>query len=561
MLEELVVHNYALIDELNLQFTEGLNILTGETGAGKSILIGALGLLAGLKADVDSIRSGRDELKVSGIVNVQGIPEAMSLLKKHGIEPEAGSIIIQRAVKKNGRSSIFIQSSPITQKVLRELSSLLFDLHGQHEHQSLLEVENHRKLLDRYGGLETAVSSFQSSYTELIRLRERYSALLANEKEQLREIDLLKFSIKEIREASLKIGEEEELEKEQRIMANHEKLFRSLEEVYSSVSENRGGAAVYLNRARQALSEAFEIDKGLEGRLKQLDNIYYELEDLTEGIRSYRAGIEFDPQRLEVVEERLGVVHRLQKKYAPGIEEILQHCRLCEEKLERIENREEEKENLAKAAAELEIAVKQKAKELSGSRKSAAAVLQGKVEMELPQLGMPKARFKVEVHERRNKEGKLVYTQTGKDHVEFLITPNPGEPFKKLVQIASGGEISRVMLAIKSVLAESDHVSSLIFDEVDAGIGGEIALSVGRHLKGLSASKQVLCITHLATIAAQADNHIKVEKILRNGRAIVHVEGVKGESRREEIARMLAGDKSGETSLRHADELLRKYSL
>lgn len=561
MLEELVVRNYALIEELNIQFTRGLNILTGETGAGKSILIGALGLLAGLKADVDSIRSGGDELMVSGIVNVQGIPEALSLLKEHGIGPEGGSIIIRRAVKKNGRSSIFIQSSPVTRKVLRELSRLLFDLHGQHEHQSLLEVENHRKLLDRYGGLEAAASSFQSGYTGLIRLRERYSVLLANEKEQLREIDLLKFSIKEIGDASLKIGEEEELEKEQRIMVNHEKLFRSLEEVYNSISENRGGAAVDLNRARQALSEVLEIDKGLEGWQKQLDNVYYELEDLTESIRSYRAGIEFDPQRLEVVEERLAVIHRLQKKYASSIEEILQHCRLCEEKLERIENREEEKESLARAVAELEIEVKHKAIELSGSRNSAAEVLQVKVEGELQQLGMPKAHFKVEVHERRNKEGKLIYTQTGKDHVEFLIAPNPGEPFKKLVQIASGGEISRVMLAIKSVLAESDHVSSLIFDEVDAGIGGEVALSVGRHLKGLSASKQVLCITHLATIAAQADNHIKVEKILRSGRAIVRVEGVKGESRREEIARMLAGDKSGETSLRHADELLRKYSL
>lgn len=561
MLEELVVRNYALIEELNIQFARGLNILTGETGAGKSILIGALGLLAGLKADVDSIRSGGDELMVSGIVNIEAIPEALSLLKEHGIEPESGSIIIRRAVKKNGRSSIFIQSSPVTRKVLHELSGLLFDLHGQHEHQSLLEVENHRKLLDRYGGLESGVDSFKTAYTGLIKLRERYSELLVNEQDQLREIDLLKFSIKEIEEASLKVGEEEELEEEQKIMVNHEKLFRALEDAYSSISENRGGAVAGLSRGRQYLSEAFEIDKSLGGLQKQLNNVYYELEDLTQSIRSYRAGIKFDPQRLEVVAERLAVIHRLKKKYAPGIEEILHHCRLCEEKLERIENLEEEKESVAKAVAELEMEVKHKAQELSSDRNSASAILQGKVEKELQQLGMPKAHFKVKVHERRNKDGKLVYNLTGKDRVEFLIAPNPGEPFKQLVQIASGGEISRVMLAIKSVLAESDHVSSLVFDEVDAGIGGEVALSVGRHLKGLSASKQILCITHLATIAAQADNHIKVEKIGRSGRTIIRVEAVNGESRREEIARMLAGDKSGEASLRHADELLRKYSL
>lgn len=559
MLEELVVENYAIIDKLNVSFANGLNILTGETGAGKSILIGALGLLLGDKADAETIRAGSDEANISGVIRVGESREVLAWLEEHGVQPEEQAIIIRRRVKRNGKGSVFVQSSPFTLAALRELTGLLFDLHGQHEHQSLLRVESHRKLLDRYSGCEELDESFSGCYSRLLDRREAYAELIGSEQERLRRADLLQFSVQEIEEAALKPGEDDNLSRELKLLAGAEKLEQALETVLRNSVESRGGALAALREARAAMGEASRLDPELAAAARQLDDAFYEIEDMVENIRRYRSSFNFDPGRLESLESRMAQIGRLKKKYGGSIEEILEYCSSSRQELERMENADREKQALEAEIAALEKELRSLAEQLSARRHEGADNLRPRIEAELRQLGMAKARFRVDIQVKVNEAKRPVYTPHGKDRVEFLISPNQGEPFRRLVQIASGGEISRIMLAIKTVLAESDHISSLIFDEVDVGIGGEVALAVGERLKKLGAHKQVLCITHLATIAVHADNHIKVEKILKGGRTITLSEAIRGKVRLEEIARMLAGDRQGELSLKHAGELLEKY--
>jgi DNA repair protein RecN (Recombination protein N) len=559
MLEELVVENYAIIDNLNVSFGAGLNVLTGETGGGKSILIGALGLLLGDKADAETIRAGSDEANVSGVIRVGESAEVVSWLKDHGVNPEDQAIIIRRRIKRSGKGSVFVQSSPFTLSALRELTGLIFDLHGQHEHQSLLRVESHRKLLDRYSGCEEIDESFSGCYSRLLRQREAYTELLGSEQERLRRADLLKFSVQEIDEAELKPGEDDALARELKLLAGAEKLEQALETVLRNSVESRGGALGFLREARGAMAEAGQLDSELTPAAKQLDDAFYEIEDVVENVRRYRSSFNFDPARLESLESRMALIGKLKKKYGGSIEEILEYGNSSRRELERMENADQEKQALEKDIVGLEKELRGLAEKLSIKRKEGAEKLRPAIEAELKSLGMEKARFRVQIQVKENEAGRPVYTSHGKDRVEFLISPNQGEPFRRLAQIASGGEISRIMLAIKSVLAESDHINSLIFDEVDVGIGGEVALAVGERLKRLGEHKQVLCITHLATLAVRADNHIKVEKVLKAGRTITLSKAIRGNQRLEEIARMLAGDRQGELSLKHAGELLEKY--
>jgi len=559
MLEELVVQNYALIDRLQVRFSPGLNILTGETGAGKSILIGALGLILGMKADTGAIRAGTEEIDVSGIVKLDNDPDVQTWMEEKGIVAENNSIIIRRVVKKNGKGTIYVQSTPFTLTALRELTGMLFDLHGQHEHQSLLSPENHRRLLDHYGNITAEVTAFSALYTRLLKVREEHAALIAEQRERVRKVELLEYAVQEIEDAKLKVGEEEQLRQEQNLLANHERLIHLVEDVYGATAESRGGALGNLRQARGLLAEIVKIDSHLNDSNRQLETVFFELEDFVENLGRYKGSINFDPARLEKIEERLDLIKRLEKKYGGTIEEVLAHLEESRRALEGIQNSDATQKKLEEQITGLEKELKARAANITHLRKQAAGGLQEKIVGELKQLGMPKVRFQVQIEDRTSDSGKVLYAGTGKDQVEFMIAPNLGEPFKKLVQIASGGELSRIMLAIKTVLAESDHINSLIFDEVDAGIGGEVAIAVGERLKGLAKSKQVLCITHLATIAVQADNQIKVEKITQADRTVTRVSSVTGPEQQEEIARMLAGDRTGDTSLKHAQELLQKY--
>ncbi len=555
MLEELNVLNYALIERVNLRFSRGLNILSGETGAGKSILIGAVGLLLGQKADISVIRSGTDEILVSGILNISDNPEALQWIEKHGISSEEEAIIIRRVVKRSGRGSIIIGSVPVTIAELKEFSTLLFDLHGQHEHQSLLKVENHRMLLDRFGNTEVLCGKVAEIYTKLTEFKKQYENSVASERERLREIDLLNFAITEIEEADLRIAEEEELEKEHRILVNHEKLFRLLENVYSNIAESRGGSLTGLRNSKNDMDELIQIDPKLAKFDNQLKDAFYEIEDFVENIREYKDSVEYDSERLTIVEDRMSKIRILQKKYGKSINEILEYCETSKETLIRYENWNDEKKKLEQNIMKLQAELIENAKTLSEKRNTAASVLQKKIELELGKLGMNKVKFRVLVRKKKDDEIK----KYGMDNIEFVISTNPGEPFKRLRKIASGGELSRVMLAVKSILAESDNINVLIFDEVDAGIGGEVALAVGNKLKKLSTIKQIFCITHLATIAVYADNHFKVEKNIKDGRTLTQVERIKGNAVTKEISRMLSGDINNEAALKHADELLKKY--
>jgi DNA repair protein RecN (Recombination protein N) len=559
MLEELHVHNFAIIDKLSVRFTEGLNIVSGETGAGKSILVGALGLLLGDKTDTSIIRAGAEETSVSGVVSVAGNAEALEWLSARGIEPEEGGVILRRMLKATGRGSLFIQSTPVTRADLHDFSVMLFDLHGQHEHQSLLDLENHRRLVDRWSGTEELAERYHATYAALASLRERLSSLVSDERERLRRADLLSYAVKEITALNPRPGEEEELEKELAILVHHEKLFTLLEEVHTQVAEAEGGALATLRKSRQAMEEILGIDPSLSRPAHQLEDAFYEVEDFAETIRQYQSRADFTPGRLDEVQSRLSGIRALEKKYGDTVEAVLAYRDAGTRELASMENWEEEKASLEKEIAGTEKRIAEEARELSERRKAGSLTLQRKIEEELRELGMPKVSFRVMVADAARADGAAVLTPYGRDAIEFVISPNQGEPFKRLRSIASGGELSRVMLAIKGVLAESDHVSTLIFDEVDAGIGGEVALSVGERLSALARHKQVLCITHLATIAVRADNHLRIEKVAQAGRTVTRVEKVTGAARQEEIARMLAGDRTGELSLQHAGELIARY--
>ncbi len=392
-------------------------------------------------------------------------------------------------------------------------------------------------------------------YTKLTEFKKQYENSVASERERLREIDLLNFAITEIEEADLRIAEEEELEKEHRILVNHEKLFRLLENVYSNIAESRGGSLTGLRNSKNDMDELIQIDPKLAKFDNQLKDAFYEIEDFVENIREYKDSVEYDSERLTIVEDRMSKIRILQKKYGKSINEILEYCETSKETLIRYENWNDEKKKLEQNIMKLQAELIENAKTLSEKRNTAASVLQKKIELELGKLGMNKVKFRVLVRKKKDDEIK----KYGMDNIEFVISTNPGEPFKRLRKIASGGELSRVMLAVKSILAESDNINVLIFDEVDAGIGGEVALAVGNKLKKLSTIKQIFCITHLATIAVYADNHFKVEKNIKDGRTLTQVERIKGNAVTKEISRMLSGDINNEAALKHADELLKKY--
>ncbi len=561
MLEQLSVKNYALIEEVDVEFGSGLNVLTGETGAGKSILVGALSLLLGEKPDSSAIRAGAEQSLVSATIRVEENSEALSWMEAHGISGEEGCVVLRAVVRKSGRSSIFIQSAQATRQELKQFASLIFDLHGQHEHQSLLQVVNHRKLLDRYGGTEGLAQATAALHRKLTEFQGQYQKLEGAERDRLREIDLMKFTLNEIEAAKLKPGEYDELEAERKKLANFEKLTRLLGEIYEAVADSRGGCLGPLSVCRDNLNQIVEYDVSLSKLESQLQNAYYELEDFADSIRAYSSTVEFDPQRLALVEERLFLIRGLMKKYGGSIPDILAYAEKCKQDARAFENREARKKLLEDQIGDTESELNERARELSTRRTNAASELSEQIGAELQQLGMVKARFKVVVQRRLDHSGNPVVGPGGMDNVEFIISTNLGEPFKRLTKIVSGGELSRIMLAIKSILAESDHVGALIFDEVDAGIGGEVALAVGDRLRKLAALKQILCVTHLATIAVRADVHVRVFKKVRGSRAETVVVGIEGEERKIEISRMLSGDKDNTTSLKHAEELIKRYGL
>lgn len=568
MLKELYIRNYALIDELTVGFSDNLTVLSGETGAGKSIIVGALGLVLGEKARTSSIRSGMESCTVEGRFEIESSHPVSLHLSSRGMGDE-GSLVIRRVVTRSGSSKCFINGLQVGVRDLQEITGLLIDIHGQHQHQSLLTVRNHLLLLDRYGKLENDLGVYQKSYRNLNALRERIEALTMDEREKERRIDILRYSIKEIESAGLEEGEEKALEQEHRILKNYEQLISAVSATHAMLRTGDSSALTQIEESIDELLRISELSTEIGASVKDLESAKILVEECAYNLQSYTEGIEYEPGKIDRILSRLEQVKTLKKKYGETVSAIEAYRQECEEELQSLESNEQTIKKLEKQwKGELERA-QRSAIELSARRRVAAKTLEESVMKELSFLSMGKARFKVQIIYSESAAGENDIQPTvpidekyyellpkGLDRVEFMISTNVGEPLLPLKNVASGGELSRIMLAIKTVLGNVDPICTFVFDEIDAGIGGKVAWAVGNRLKELSVMKQILCITHQAQIASRANLNVRVDKVNRDGRTVTSVRELGGREKVAEVARMISGKSIGEAALKQAHEMI-----
>jgi len=565
MLLELRIKNFTIIDDLSINFQTGLNVLTGETGAGKSIIVDAIGLVLGDKASADMIKTGSKETSIEAYFDYKKHP----LLNELNIDSDDG-IIIRRNISAHGKGRAYINDTSVSLQTLAGIGECLIDIHGQHEHQGLLKKDNHLFFLDSFGGLTEKVASLHSLHSEAATLRNRMSELKERIRERGQRIEFLRFQINEIDSANLKAGEKEAIEDEMKILLNLSKLKESSETAYSLLYNSEGSCLEQMSNAASRIKDMLNFDPDAKELLDIVNSTLPQIEDAALLLRKFKDKYDIDPQRLTELDERLDLIKRLQRKYGEGIDEMLRYMDKAEEELKSLQYADEQQE-----AFELELNAKDKelkamAEGLSEKRQATAKKMEKMVIAELHELGFQKAVFKIDM------KRKEIVSASGIDDVEFLFSANPGETAKPLIKVASGGELSRIMLALKCIEIQNTEdrgqktdkkesltsgfcVSvpdkTLIFDEVDAGIGGITAQHVGKRLKAISNNYQALCITHLPQIAAMADNHLKVEKVMGKNEVKVSIEPLTGNKRQEELARMLSGTVT-EVSLRHAEELL-----
>lgn len=554
MLRELSIKNFAIIDNLNVSFSPGLNVLTGETGAGKSILVDAIELILGARASFDLIRKGARESIIETAFEIKNrdIPR----LKDIGIDEE--EIIIRRIINQSGKSRVYINEHPVNISTLSEIGEALLDIHGQHEHQSLLSQDRQMDLLDSFGGLKKESSEVQGLFYRLKALRDEMRGLESGERERAQREDLLRFQKREIEGARLRVGEDLDLERQKNILSNAERLASLSSDAYSRLYSSERSILETLSIILNSIKEISQMDPSLSSGLERLENSILQLEDLAHILRDYKERIEFDPKRLEEIEERLDLIMRLRRKYGSTVEEILEFYDKVNKELDRVEGRTERIEEIKGEIEGVLEELTSKAKRLSEERATVSKEIEKKIAEELFYLGMKDLSFLVRLtkgHGEDTLDGYRIYPN-GIDRVEFLIS-NPGEEPRPLAKIASGGELSRVMLSLKTILAGVDDNPTLIFDEVDAGIGGKTADAVGRRLKLISKDRQVLCITHLPQIASLAGRHLLVEKEVRGGRTVAKVKSLDEKERVKEIARMLGGKTITDITLQHAEEMMR----
>lgn len=548
MLTDLIIKNFAIIDTLHVSFRPGLNMLTGETGAGKSIIIDAVNLILGGRASADLIRTGEDDAVVECLFDLSGQREIRTKLAESGVEA-GDELLIKRVVSRSGRNRVFMNGGMSTTSLLAEITPLLVNIYGQHESQTLLRPENHLYLLDGFAGIVPLRERFARLYEEFRKTAEELHVLEADERDAIRRFDLLSFQSKEIAEAQLLPGEDVELLEERQRLLHGEKLIRATSGAYDALYDGDDALLGVLRSIIADVEEAGSMDKALTEISARLNESYLSLEDAALSLRDYGAGLEADPGRLQEVEDRLDLLYRLKKKYLPTIEGILTFKDEVDAELEAFAQRGERHGDLTELLQRLELSLREEGQELTRRRLEAAQGLKTAMETELHQLAMKNAHFDVAFTSYAEPRA------TGLERVEFLFSPNPGEAPKPLARIASGGELSRLMLALKQIHPESD-VPSLIFDEVDTGIGGAVSALVGKKLKRVSHNQQVLCITHHPQVAAYADHHFKVKKDAESGRTRTQVELLTGEERVLEVARMLSGAKISEKTLEHAREMM-----
>ncbi|NVN92842.1 MAG: DNA repair protein RecN [Desulfuromonadales bacterium] len=548
MLTDLSITNVAIIDSLHLSFRSGLTILTGETGAGKSIIIDAVGLIMGDRASAELIRSGADEAVVEALFNISGLPEVGQLLEESGFE-QGSELLIKRSISRSGKNRIFINGGMATLALLTDISRRLINIYGQHESQTLLRPENQLQRLDAFAGTVAQREAFATLYRTLQELRERLERIDEQERELSRKLDLLSFQSQEIAQAELRSGEEEELEEQRQLLANAEKLATTTAEAFDLLYGGDGALLGSLKRISTSIRDVACIDHSLGDLSASLETAFLQLEDVAIGLRSYTSRVEADPLSLQRVEDRLDQINRLKRKYGATIADILVFKEQVDGELEQLLGHQQDRQTLQVECDRLAKELQIRGAELTERRTAAAGELKQALEREARQLAMKNAVIEVALTVLGEAR------PSGFERIELLFSPNPGEPPRPLAKIASGGELSRLMLAFKQVLPEGD-VPTLVFDEVDSGIGGATSETVGRKLKKVACRQQVLCITHLPQVAVFADHHLQVEKRIDNGRTATTVIPLDGASRIHEVSRMLGGAVITDTTRRHAGEML-----
>lgn len=551
MLLELHIENFAVVERLRLRFREGLNLLTGETGSGKSIIVDSLGLLFGGRASTDLIRTGEERAKVSGIFDLPSTPVVRELLDRAGVAAEENELLIEREILANGKSRAFVGSCLATAALLKELSPWLGDIHGQNEQQQLHQPAEQREILDRFAGADRGeVASIFHAWKDCAREMEE---IALREQEQFRLADLWSFQRKEIESVAPLMGEDTELENERRVLQNATKLAENAAAAFEAIYDAPDSAFAQARIGLKRVEELARIDESMREIADLMKPAIIALEEAGRTLRDYSTRMEADPERLESVESRLADIEKLRRKYGSSIEEILTFLDGIREKMRTVETASELRAQIEHRRKERAAEYERAASRLHTVRKQGAARLEKQVERELAALAMRGAAFRVAITE-------TPWSETGSDAITFLISANKGEEPRELSRVASGGEVSRIALAIKTCV-ERERPSGaqhlLVFDEVDAGIGGDAAEAVGRRLKELSASYQVLCVTHQAHIASMANHHFRVEKRESKGRTVAAVVELEGEERTREIGRMLSGQRLTPEALKHAEQLLK----
>ena len=550
MLLELTLRNFAIIDELTVNFGEGLNILTGETGAGKSVIVDAINLILGEKASTDLIKSDKEEALIEALFGISKKRELKDKLISSGLESKGDEVVIKRVIPRAGRSRVYINGSIATFNLLEQIVEGLVDIFSQQEHQTLLKEERHLEVLDEFGGLGSLTRRVSELYKGTTKLKREIEELERDQKNKIEREDFLRFQCKEMDSVRLEPGEDERLEEERKKLANAERLFSVANEAYGILYEGEKAVTDVLKRIRNQIDEVAKIDASLVDVAKSIEKGTIEIQDAAFTLRGYASNISFDPQRLSSIEIRLEEIKKLKRKYGGSIIEILEKRKSLEDELGRISGGGERIEALKKDVEFVESELNNCARELSEKRRQAAGRLMLSVSKELGEVGIKGGKLLVEFE-------KKPISELGFERVSFLFSANPDEKPKPLTRVVSGGELSRIMLVLKEILARVEGGSVLIFDEADSGIGGAVAETVGRKIKNLSKRYQVICITHLPQVAKFADTHFRVTKMFRGNKTRVQIKALNYDERVEELGRMLGGIKVTEKTIEAAREMLK----
>ncbi|WP_377888580.1 DNA repair protein RecN [Alkalihalobacillus sp. R86527] len=556
MLAELSIRNFAIIEAVTVSFDRGLTVLTGETGAGKSIIIDAIGLLVGGRGSAEFVRYGTKKAEIEGLFHIDENHPSIQKLEDVGIEVLDDMVVLRRDISSSGKSICRVNGKLVTLGILREIGQSLIDIHGQHEHQDLMQPDKYLSLLDNFGerSIGPALEEYRDIYSRYKKLREQLKHLTENEQQMAQRLDLIQYQLEEISKAELIPNEDEDLMEEKLRLGNFEKLFGALQDVYHSLQGDNKGLD-WLGLAMSQLESVSDLDDELKGYHEEVANQFYLLEETLGKINSYRDQLEFDPTRLDFVEERLNEIQGLKRKYGESVEEILEYAASIEDEVDKLTHSEDRIEELESNIAGIAADLKVEADNLTKLRKQIAKKLVESIHEELQDLYMEKTEFAI--HFNQSSKVREEFHKSGKDDIDFMISTNPGEPLKQLSKTASGGELSRIMLALKSIFSKHQGITSIIFDEVDTGVSGRVAQAMAEKIQRLSSGSQVLVITHLPQVAAMADHHLYISKEENGeGRTKTSVGKLSTEEKIEELGRMISGAEMTELTKKHAQELL-----